>query len=223
MSGDRKPPAHIARKLRQEAGFGCCVCGCPIFQYHHIIPYTEDDPHFRHEDMMILCPFPHHYECHDYRESPTLSIEQQRAYKKNPHNIQKGFIEGLLKFRGNQVKVGYSLLTVKKGINLSIINYNQNSVFELSIGENNNLEISGIFYDKEGNLLATLEKNNFISKEPFPWDIEFKRQWFKIKLKPRDIFLEIDAHKSPIEVKANVWYKGLHLFIDTRTFNITTY
>lgn len=48
-------PLPVKRKLRQEAGFGCCKCGRPIIEYHHIIPYSNDDPHFRVEDMMCLC------------------------------------------------------------------------------------------------------------------------------------------------------------------------
>ena len=212
MNGDRKPPANVARQLRQEAGFGCCKCGCPIYEYHHIIPYTEDDPHFRVEDMMILCPL-HHKECHDYRENPTLSIEEQREAKENPFNIINGHMEGLLKVRGNQVRAGILLFTLRKGVSVEIIKIGQEAAFCLSVGDEDNLEISGNFYDKEGNLLATLEKNSFISEEPFPWDIQFKRQWVKINLKPRDIFLEINTHTSPIEVRAIVWYKGVHLVI----------
>lgn len=221
MDGKRKLPANIARQLRKEAGFGCCVCGNPIFQYHHIVPWSKEDPHFRPEDMMILC-LEHHGECHDYRENPTLSIEEQREAKENPFNIKNGHMEGLLKIRTNQVKVGWSLFTLKKGVFIDIIKVGQDSAFSLSMREENNLEISGNFYDKDGNLLATLEKNNFISDEQFPWDIQFRRQWVKINLKPRDIFLEINTHITPIEVRANVWYKGFHLIINKSTFKITT-
>jgi len=29
-------PEELERQLRREAGFGCCFCGNPIIQYHHI-------------------------------------------------------------------------------------------------------------------------------------------------------------------------------------------
>lgn len=206
MNGDRKPKAPIARQLRQEAGFGCCVCGNPIYQHHHIVPYTEEDPHYRLEDMMILCPN-HHTECHDYKINPTLSIQEQREAKEKPYNIVNGFVGGFLKVSSYQVKMGNLLLTLIKGAKISFANIDQEAAFRFSVGDENILEISGMFYDKEGNLLATLEGNNFISEAPFPWDIQFKHQWLKISLKPRNIFLEIDAHISPIQVKADVWYK----------------
>jgi len=48
-------PADVRRRLRQEAGFGCCVCGFPIYDYQHIVPYSVR-AHFDPPDMMILCP-----------------------------------------------------------------------------------------------------------------------------------------------------------------------
>ena len=50
----RNTPEGVKRLLRQEAGFGCARCGHPYLEYHHIIPY-KDDQHFRSEDMVCLC------------------------------------------------------------------------------------------------------------------------------------------------------------------------
>jgi hypothetical protein len=36
MKKNREIPSEIKRQLRQEAGFGCCICGIPIIEYHHI-------------------------------------------------------------------------------------------------------------------------------------------------------------------------------------------
>ena len=87
----RPTPEPIARQLRQEAGFGCCRCGYPIVQYHHIIPYAEDH-HFRPEDMMALCP-----NCHDAANNVR---NHRRAAKtpqiSRPHNLKRGYAAGLL-------------------------------------------------------------------------------------------------------------------------------
>jgi hypothetical protein len=83
-------PAAVDRQLRQEAGFGCCRCGNPIFEYHHIIPWAVE-AHFRPEDMMVLC-FYHH------REFGTAMPEaEQRTYKSRPYKIQHGPAGGLLR------------------------------------------------------------------------------------------------------------------------------
>jgi hypothetical protein len=55
----REPPAAVKRQLRQEAAFGCCICGHPIYQYHHIRPF-EPNHHHDPDDMMLLCPNHHH-------------------------------------------------------------------------------------------------------------------------------------------------------------------
>ena len=54
----RDIPEAVKRRLRQESGFGCCKCGHPLYQYHHIVPYSEvqeDNP----ETMLTLCPNHH--------------------------------------------------------------------------------------------------------------------------------------------------------------------
>jgi hypothetical protein len=68
-------PEPVKRQLRQEAGFGCCKCGLPVFQYHHIIPREVED-HNRPEDVMVLCPN-HHWEV----TSGAMLEDEQRRYK----------------------------------------------------------------------------------------------------------------------------------------------
>ncbi len=58
MTDRPRTPEPVARQLCQEAGFGCCKCGVPIIEYHHIIKWSVDQ-HFRPEDMMVLCPTHH--------------------------------------------------------------------------------------------------------------------------------------------------------------------
>src|SRR5450755_2216738 len=77
-------PAAVARQLRQEAGFGCCKCGTPILQYHHIVEWAEEE-HFRPEDMMVLCPLHH-----DQATKGAMPAIEQRQMKSAPHNIQRG-------------------------------------------------------------------------------------------------------------------------------------
>src|SRR5215213_8099162 len=87
----RRRPAEATRLLRQEAGYGCCACGHPILQYHHIVPYTDDDPHYRPQDMMVLCP-----NCHDRATQGVLDERSQRHLKAHPHNIERGLAGGQL-------------------------------------------------------------------------------------------------------------------------------
>jgi len=194
-------PEPIKRQVRQEAGFGCCKCGLPIIQYHHIVKDSEDP-----EDLMLLCPL-HHHEA----TVKAMLEKRQRFHKANPFNIQKGFIEG-------QLKVNQYIPVINIGSNQFVgdgdfIIVDDESLLSIQINENK-LELSMKLYDKEDKLIADIFRNEWISGDPFPWDLEFKFQWLRIRRKLRDIQLEIDARKYPINIRADMWRYG-------QNFNLT--
>ena len=82
----------------KRRGFGCCKCGRPVYQYHHIIDYAIEQ-HFRPEDMMILCPY-----CHDEATKAMPELEQ-RGHKANPYNIQRGMVSGSLEINHSECAV----------------------------------------------------------------------------------------------------------------------
>ena len=86
-------PAAVSWQLRREAGFGCCKCGVPIYQYHHIVPYHEDAP-YPPAEMMLLCPTRH-----DQATKGALPEEDQWECKRLPYNVRNGIVEGALVFK----------------------------------------------------------------------------------------------------------------------------
>jgi HNH endonuclease len=82
----RKVPEQVCRQLRQEAGFGCVVCGLAIAQYEHIDPEfahaTEHDP----ANMALLCGH-----CHDKVNKKYLSKQAVKEAKIKPKARQLGF------------------------------------------------------------------------------------------------------------------------------------
>lgn len=56
VAQDRPPiPAPVKRTVRQECAFGCVICGLPLYEYDHIVPYAEVQEH-RPENLVLLCP-----------------------------------------------------------------------------------------------------------------------------------------------------------------------
>jgi hypothetical protein len=42
MAEDRPPiPLPVKRLVRQQCAFGCVLCGLPLYEYDHIVPYHE--------------------------------------------------------------------------------------------------------------------------------------------------------------------------------------
>lgn len=189
-------PEPIKRQVRQEAGFGCCKCGQPIIEYHHIVEDSQDP-----KDIMLLCPFP----CHNQATYGVMSKEEQRAHKANPYNIRKGFVKGKL-------EITQKIPIVTIGTNRFIGNgdfliVDDESLLSIEIYEGK-LELSAKLYNSKDNLVAEIERNEWISGDPLPWDLESKFQWLRMRRKLRDIQLEIDARKFPIRLRGDFWRKG---------------
>ena len=164
-------PEPVKRQVRQEAGFGCCECGKPIYQYHHIVRESENP-----QEIMLLCPN-HHTEA---TEGAMLE-EEQRHYKTHPFNIENGFVEGTLKV--NQITPAVLIATNTFGDGDFFI-VDDESLLSIEIYEGK-LELSMKLYDENDNLLAEIERNEWISGDPLPWDIESRYQWLRIRRRQR--------------------------------------
>lgn len=136
-------------------------------------------------------------------------------FKKNQLNIKNGDIGGLLLSKTTDIVIKpFSKKSLKKGEDYIILEIESESVMLFSIGEYYNLEITLDFYDKEGNLLAFMNRKNFIFKYPMLWDFNFSKQNIKISQKDRDIFFELHIKETFIELRANLWWKGFNIVIN---------
>jgi hypothetical protein len=192
-------PEDVKRRLRQEAGFGCCKCGLPVFQYHHIIPREVED-HNRPEDMMVLCPN-HHWEV----TSGAMLEEEQRCYKAQPFNIARRFADGLLKV--NQTYCVIAVGSCELINDAAVVLVDGESLLGLSIVEER-LNISVALYDEEDRLLLLIDQNEWLTGDPAVWDIEATHQKFVLRMKPRDVRLSIDASVEPMRVQASLRRAG---------------
>lgn|SRR5574341_39565 len=197
-------PDEVARRLRQEAGFGCCNCGHPIITYHHIIPYAQDQ-HFRPEDMMALCP-----NCHDAANKGGMSIDEQRRLKSQPYNIRLGYVSGSLTVSGEslQVNMGENLF-IGGG---TIISADEEPLVSLDLNNSGSLELTLRLYDERHNLTSSIDRNEWVSRDHLPWDIDASYQRLTIRKAKGDISLDLDLRRTPASIRANLWWKG-HLIL----------
>jgi hypothetical protein len=208
-STDRLPiPEPVARRLRQEAGFGCCRCGFAIYQYHHIVPWV-DDPHYRPEDMMILC-----VRCHDEVTNGGVPEREQRTWKAKPFNVVHGH-------RGGTLRVNQTACKIAVG---SGILENCEGVFDLGGKafttrlEADRLLLSFKLRDKNDALLLEVVDNVWVFGDGAPWDFKSKWRFLRLRAKSHDVRLELDARKDPIKVTGKFWKSGNHVRIDDKEF-----
>jgi len=74
----------MQREIRQRCGFGCVICGLPLYEYEHMLGYAKVQRHVT-EEITLLCN-QHHRE----RTSELLPIDVVIAADKNPHNLKEG-------------------------------------------------------------------------------------------------------------------------------------
>lgn len=77
-------PDPMKRAVRQRCGFGCVICGTPLYAYDHIIDYREVKEH-KAENLTLLCDS-HHRE----KTNGLLPLAQVQKRNASPYNIQHG-------------------------------------------------------------------------------------------------------------------------------------
>lgn len=196
----RTSPARVKLRLRQEAGFGCCVCGHPFYEYHHIRDFAAW-PHHDPTEMMVLCPN-HHHEA----TVRALSEADQRKWKQNPFNITRGLVDGPLVIDTDiiAIEVG-TVLFVGTGFKLVV---DGNPLLLLESDEKSRLLLTMDLYDKDDSLVASIVRNEWVVGDPLPWDFEYGFQWIRIRRKYRDISLVLDARRRPVTLSGELWRNG---------------
>lgn len=200
---------HVKRQLRQEAGFGCCVCGLPIIQYHHIVPQSQDQ-HNRPDDMMVLCP--NH---HDAVTKGAVPEEEQRAQKAAPLNIQRGLAQGVLKMNQSYCAVTFGSCQMVGDAVAIIIDGEP----LLSLGvEDGRLTISAALYGQSREVLATINENEWTAGQPGAWDLEADWQRLTVRQKAGELTLRLDARTEPLRLRAIL--RKNHEIVDIRPSGI---
>ncbi len=193
-------PTAVARLLRQEAGFGCCKCGSPI------VPWSEDQ-HFRPEDMMVLCPLHH-----DQVTKGAMSLAEQRESKSKPYNIERGYVFGLLEVKQDYCAADLGTITVVgEG---PFIRINGTDVLSLYMGPKN-LEVSLKLYSETNELLVEIDRNEWVSGDPMPWDIEANWQTLVLREKARKISISLDARQIPLQLRGEFWHSRRKITVET--------
>ena len=154
--------------------------------------------------MMLLCPA-----CHDMATKNVLREPDQRRFKANPFNRKHGFAAGLLHVSAEvcQVMLGQNTL-IGTGC---FIRVDEACVLSLDVGPEGQLQISTAIYNRADELIVLIERNEWITGDPTPWDFKSDYQYLKVRSKPHDVLLELRADKQPMSVRAKLWRRGVSI------------
>ena len=209
MSDRRYIPKGVRRQLRQEAYFGCCFCGDPILDYHHIIPWSERK-HNEPEHMMALCPNHH-------RMAGKMSIAKQYDIKNEPINASKGAIKGLLVSAKVQTEF---LMGSNFYVNTPVIlSYYEFPIIEYRISDGQNL-LSAYIPKNDFWPELRVEDNDIMAEISDAWDIEFRNNYLKFIKANSGQFFEIDFRADVVKVAGSININGISFEFDEQKTNL---
>ena len=187
-------PAETERMLRQEAGFGCAKCGHPYIEYHHIIPFSEEQ-HFRMKDMVALCG-----NCHPAVSK--LGRDLQYEIKDNPFNIKKCILSGALEYdkRDLVFKVGGNWYE-----NTPVILQFQNTPIISCTLREGQAKVSLNLFNEEGQLTLSVAENDVAFRVNDLWDYEYAHNFAIARYGSRDIAVRMDFRKDEAVIEGNLW------------------
>lgn len=196
----RNTPEPVRRILRQESGFGCCFCGVPFLQYHHIIAWAVEE-HSRPEDMMAVCATHH-----GLITEGAISEPAQRAAKANPHNLRHGSGQGALYVTTPELKVKFGgCVVTNTPVLLQIAGV---PVVVARRGASGEVLLSAPIQDENGDELGRLVDNDWDFSPGLIWDFEVHGRWATAKLGPRNINLLIDCRQPHVQIRGKWWSQG---------------
>ncbi|MFG1313300.1 HNH endonuclease [Xanthobacter autotrophicus] len=206
-SDDVRPPIPegIKRAVRQRYRFGCAVCGSPIFDYDHLVPFSKVREH-KSENLIILCP--NH---HSAKTRKRLSDDRLSYYRNNPYNANKSFTSNfdLDKSAEIQVVAGSNELHWSPGEESAICHViwiSGESHFSLHY-EDGWLTFSMMVTDELGNILIHVDHGQ-MSVSSNVWDYEYVGARLKIREGLGKIILDIDIANDHVALHTACFVSG---------------
>lgn len=221
----RSIPNPIQREVRQRCGFGCVICGSPIYHYDHMKEWAVYKRHVAKE-ITLLCPT-HHQE----KTNGLLSIETLENNNANPHNKRILFSPKWKINYGSKVEIGIGSMMISPRETSEMESCEFFSI-PLVVGgqpiiwfnlQNGNLLLNITIFAKDRPILLII--NNEVVYSTEIWDIEFVGRTLTIREGNRKIVIRItfDVNQNRIEIdKGKLIIKGREIIITNDYIEIDT-
>lgn len=209
-------PAPVKREVRQRCGFGCVVCGLPLYEYDHVEGWARVHRHVA-EEIVLLCDR-HHRE----RTNELLSTQTVLEANKSPHNRRHGVSAPYaLHYNGRacEVSIGSNTFTAllsaeQPYVHALVVDGQPLIAFRIEEG---NLLLSVRAYN-DCNELALEIYENELRYSVTPWDITFEGRSIVVREARARFLLDIllDPPNRLILRRGRFLYNGVELLLAER-------
>jgi hypothetical protein len=211
--GPRDIPDPIKRAIRQRCGFGCVLCGLPLYEYDHLLGWANVHRHVA-EEITLLCD-QHHRE----RTNGLLPDADVASANQNPFNLRSGVsrpydlhysgAECAAQFGNNTFAVedqGYGTVLVP-----IVIDGMAPVVFTLADGH---LMLSVTLFDQANRVVLQIDQNQLIHTVDH-WDVEFAGRTLVIRAGQGDVFIDM-TFEPPNKIRFNrgrILFNGVEILL----------
>lgn len=182
-------PAALKREVRRRCGFGCVICGFPIYEYDHLLGWANVRRHVA-DEITLLCD--NH---HRAKTAGFLPNESVISANENPLNMQTGVTHPYnLYYTGRTFLIRIGTCTVKHsdsrfGITAEIIRIDGQPLLTVKLEDGHYLLDVNI-YDSHDRLVLQIVENELVLNVHL-WDIELVGTRLVLREANRDILFDI--------------------------------
>ncbi|RJS95419.1 HNH endonuclease signature motif containing protein [Salinisphaera sp. Q1T1-3] len=175
MSEPEKPtsrniPLPVQREVRQRCGFGCVICGMPLYEYEHMEGWAKVRRHVA-DEITLLCD-QHHRE----KTSGLLPLEAVRVANASPFNLQEGASKPYtLHFSGEEALVtvgGNRFSCADQGYGTVMVPLSVDGIPLIGLVVADGHLLLNVVVFNEFNEPVLHIKNNQLYYSTSPWDIQ---------------------------------------------------
>lgn len=184
-------PTAIKRAVRRRCGFGCVICGLPLYEYEHMEGWALVRRHVA-EEITLLCDR-HHAE----RTKGLLPLEAVREADRQPFNRRRGVAPRYaLHYSGRTAAAvmgnnhfGVGTLNGELVLAPVVIDGQPLVLFRL---EDGHLLLSLSAYNAYGEPILIIEDNELRFGVEHRWDYELRGRTLVVRMTPGPILLEAE-------------------------------
>lgn len=197
---NQRPPISdpMKRQVRQRCGFGCVLCGLPLYTYEHMLGWANVHRHAA-DELTLLCS-KHQAE----RTSGLLPIEDVKRANVEPYNLREGISKPYtFHYSGPNciADIGtniFSFRNIDSHPEFIAFAIDEDPIISFR-GENSHWLLNLNIYDKKDNLTLFIADNELIYSL-FPWDIELVGRNLILREAQKEILIDI-LFEPPNQIK----------------------
>lgn len=205
----RHIPEATKKLVRKACGFGCVICGSVPYDYDHLATEFNAAEAHNPDDIVLLCD-----KHHRQKTAGILSVDRILAARR-----KRDFLDSETRFKLELIRNDF--LTIWGS---TVITANDNSIIVdespiLNFTKTDNdlepLLISGEFHDKFGNVICTIENNEFVSRSANLGDFTVISNRFRYLMPDGTVGLAFSLDDQKIHISSAFHAKSdAHVFVN---------